>query len=517
MPYSMKCRFPPLHFILRLYWHRQQYLVYAQKTFIDRIPNHGAISTYLQSTKVRKCMKSFIQGLVLLFASALSLNASVISGIVTNTAGDTTLAGITIVLKKTTTGTATVARDTTDADGAYSVTWDTVGIYVVRTTDVTSKHVTQYDTVIITDASADITLNIKMSSALLSSVAGTVTDSSDDAALSGAIVTLRAGTGTGGTTQRDTADADGAYSFDNVTTGTYTVSASAAGYTAKSSSVTLGATAQTVDFKLVAVQISSIEGVVTDSSDDAVLAGAIVTLRTGTGTGGTTQRDTTDADGAYSFDSVTTGTYTVSVSATGYTAKSSAVTLDTAVQTVDFELVAVIYCSVKGTITDSATGAALSGATVYLRSNGQTLDSMVTDSTGAYTFDSAITGSYVKVEMTGYTTKRDTLTVTDSAAQTVDIKLAAVPINTIVFSAQNGLSTHQAVNITVNKALCLNNFNGAGVVFLYSANGRLIWKQTFCASSAALMLPMEHRLAGGGYVIRITQKTGIFTGRIVLP
>jgi large repetitive protein len=374
-------------------------------------------------------MKSFIQGLVLLLVSALSLNASVISGIVTNVAGDTALSGIAIALKKTTSGTATVARDTTDADGAYSVTWDTAGTYVVRTTDSTSKYVTQNDTVTITDASADIALNIKMSHASLSSIAG----------------------------------------------------------------------------------------IIADSSNDAMLSGAIVTLRTGTGTGGSTKRDTTGADGAYSFDSVTTGTYTVSVSADGYIAKSSSVTLGATAQTVDFKLVAAVYCTVNGTITDSATGAALSGAGVILRSNGQTIDSMVTDSSGTYTLDSAITGDYIKVVMAGYTTKRDTLTVTSSVVQTVNIKLDSAKTNIILSSVKNGLSVQRTVSVTANRALCLNNFNGAGVVFLYSANGRLVCKQTFCANSAATVLPFGRRLAGGGYVIRITQKAGVFTGRIVLP
>lgn len=341
-------------------------------------------------------------------------NAATISGVVSN-AGSTPLAGIYIAFRTTTTAAGTtLARDTTDASGLYSVTCDsTSGTYVVRSTDPTGVYTMKYDTVVLDGT--DKTVNVQMAAIQYSSVSGTVKDSTTGTAISGAIVRLG--------TRRDTTDSAGAYSFDSVTTGTNTVSVTATGYVGTSSSITTSGTdPQTVDFKLVTIQYSSVSGTVKDSATGTAIAGAIVRL--------STRRDTTDSAGAYSFDSVVTGANTITVSATGYVSKTMQDTIPATAQTLNIVLSLIQYSSVSGTVKDSATGTGVAGAIVSL-GTGATSKIDTTDADGKYALDSVAAGIYtIRVTKTYYVTKTITDTV-PATAQTLDIILTPAILGSV--------------------------------------------------------------------------------------
>jgi len=189
---------------------------------------------------------------------------------------------------------------------------------------------------------------------VVGTVTGTVTDSSGKP-LAGALVELSPagvpGGGTGGLTivwppfpvRVAKTDQNGQYMFDNVSPGSYTVSASADGYQRATSApftVSQGSnTAPTLALTAMpAPVVGSVTGTVTDSSGKP-LAGVLVELTPATlvkggssATGlipvlfpppGPFQIAKTDANGHYTFDNVPVGSYIVTAWAPGYQTASS--------------------------------------------------------------------------------------------------------------------------------------------------------------------------------------------------
>ncbi len=152
---------------------------------------------------------------------------------------------------------------------------------------------------------------------------GRVTDASSTLPISGATVSA------GG--QNSVTDLNGNYTI-SVAPGTYTVTATAAGYNAASASgvlVTSGATtAKNFALTPTAVQIvnGTITGRVTDASSTLPISGATVSA------GG--QSNVTDLNGNYTI-SIVPGTYTVKVTATDYgTGRASGITVTSGATTV---------------------------------------------------------------------------------------------------------------------------------------------------------------------------------------
>jgi len=146
---------------------------------------------------------------------------------------------------------------------------------------------------------------------------GTITGSVRDAATGLPLAGATVSDGPASTTS----DASGAYALANVPPGSYTVTASASGYTgaAQSVTVTAGLTAS-ASFALAAlVTNGAIAGSVRDAATGLPLAGATVSDGT--------RSATSDASGAYAITNVPPGGYTVSASAAGYTGGSQSVSV----------------------------------------------------------------------------------------------------------------------------------------------------------------------------------------------
>ena len=142
---------------------------------------------------------------------------------------------------------------------------------------------------------------------------GRVFDQKSNLALANATITLASTTL--GTFSRTT-DTNGYYAFTSQALGTYTLSASLAGYTGTSTSVSLSGAATRnlyLSPNFTINPTATLSGTVTDSTTGAPLAGQTVTL-------GVTQTAVTDSSGRYSFPSFASGVYTVSVNASGYLA-----------------------------------------------------------------------------------------------------------------------------------------------------------------------------------------------------
>lgn len=344
----------------------------------------------------------------------VKIDTASVAGTITDSVAGTPIAGARVTLS----GNSKV--DTTQADGKYVFDKVATGTYSVTASALTyvSKTVST-----VVSGTAAITANVALAKIAYATVSGTVADSAAPTTMiSGSIVSLRSGNAT---VKLDTTGADGKYSFDSVATGSYTVRATAVGFQTRTSATTaVNGTAATVNVLLVQIVYGSVVGTVTDSVTPATLvSGAIISLRSGYTT---VKRDTTGVDGKYGFDSVVAGAYTVSVTATGYNAKTSAtITVTGAASTADIQLVKIVYGTVVGTVTDSVTPATLvSGAIVALRSGNTTVKLDTTGADGKYGFDSVAVGTYtVRATVVGYVTKTVNAAVTGSAAVTADIAL----------------------------------------------------------------------------------------------
>jgi hypothetical protein len=170
---------------------------------------------------------------------------------------------------------------------------------------------------------------------VIATVSGKVDSAGSATPVAGAVVSLRSSTGT---TVRDTAKADGSYSFTGVVSGVYTLTVTATGYTTRTLTDTVVTVSNTVNVSLAAVVVATVSGKIDSAATSTAVAGAIVTLRLN-GAGATTLRDTVKADGLYSFTGVAAGVYTLTVTATGYTTKTITDTVSTATNTVNVSLV----------------------------------------------------------------------------------------------------------------------------------------------------------------------------------
>ena len=161
---------------------------------------------------------------------------------------------------------------------------------------------------------------------------------------------------------------------------------------------------------------SAISGQVIDTVSHLPIAGARVALSP---SGAST---TTDVNGNFSIG-VNAGTYTVTASAVGYNSASQTVTVSGGQNVVlSFKLVALTATgSIKGTVTDSVTAAAIVGATVRL-SNGLVT---VTDLNGNYSFAAVLYGNYtITASAIGHLSQSQPITVKPGHQTTLNFQLA---------------------------------------------------------------------------------------------
>jgi hypothetical protein len=346
-----------------------------------------------------------------------------VTGTVTDSVTGALMSGIVVTLRS---GIGAARLDTTGGNGVYSFDSVANGNYTVSATVV--GYVAK--TLNVTAAGAPtITVNLPLVPIVNATVTGTITDSVAGTPVTGVAVAFRATNG--GATRRDTTAANGVYSFDSVTNGTYTVTATAAGYISQTINVTAaGALTITANIRLVKIVYATVTGTVTDSGTGALMSGIVVTLRAGIGAPRTA---TTIGTGVYTFDSVTTGAFSVSAAAAGYLTKTVNDTVKvTGTKTINLPLVQIQFSTLTGTVSDSATGALMSGIVVTLRPAAGAPRTATSAGNGVYTFDSVATGTYtLSAAAAGFVTKTLTVTTRGTATQTVNLPLVPIQYPTL--------------------------------------------------------------------------------------
>jgi LmbE family N-acetylglucosaminyl deacetylase len=316
----------------------------------------------------------------------------------------------------------------------------------------------------------------------VSSANGTYNLSGTITGVSGATVTLSSNGSTVATLI--SGGAGSTYTFNNVPNGSYTVSASLAGYTFTpgSASVTVNGANATATALVAAANTYSLTGTING------VAGATVTLSSN---GATVATLTSGASGStYSFSNVANGSYTVTPSLAGYnfSPTSASVTVNGANATAStFTATAKTY-AILGTVTGVA------GATVTLSSNGATVATLTSGASGStYSFNNVANGSYtVTPSLAGYNFNPTSASVTVNGANATASTFTAT--KTYAISGTVTGVAGATVTLTSNGATVATLTSGAsGATFTFSnvPNGNYIVTPslagyTFSPTSASL-------------------------------
>ena len=238
---------------------------------------------------------------------------------------------------------------------------------------------------------------------------GTVTDSATGAAITGASLNLD--------DKETTTDSDGYYSFSGIATGIYTLTVTITGYQSYQESITITEGSNVKDIILTAggTQVGSLGGTV--KYGETLLEGVVVELQN-------VGSFTTSADGAYSFNHVAYGTYTITAVKSGYEDYSSSVTVNASANTFDIAMSVSQDLPVPdegkghlvGYVTEKS-GNPLANVQCILYSLtgklGMKVPIVYTDSKGKYVFLNLEPGSYqVGFFLAGYEVPYSTVIVT---------------------------------------------------------------------------------------------------------
>jgi hypothetical protein len=435
-----------------------------------------------------------------------------VSGTVTDSTTGGVVVGALVLLENGNTG-AVVESTTTVAGGAYTLTGVADGIYQLHLTDSKYEPFTSAEFRV---AELGVVRNIALIP--LPMISGTVTNVTTGGVVVGAMVRLENST-TGAVVESTTTIAGGAYDLDNVQEGTYVLNVSAAGYI----TTTTGAFPVVTSDLIENVQLPpktagvTISGTVTNATTGGVVVGALVRLRAGATTA-VVESTITVAGGAYTLDSVQAGDYNLNVTAIGYATGTVPEFVVAAANLVkNVALTPLPTVTVSGYITDSSTGAVIVGATVLLKSGTTVVDSTMSIAGGAYTLTGVTAGTYnLVVSATDYATK----TVAGLVVGEVNITGENVRLresgSSVIPVAGTGSLAKPDFNITATGVLHLVNFTRAGLITMFSVDGKLAYRRTFDAQENSVTLPHGIVHSGSAYIVSISQGKSIYRKQVTL-
>jgi prenyltransferase beta subunit len=355
-----------------------------------------------------------IQGGVLTFSPALTPapTAGTVTGAVTDSDTGLPIEGATIDL----TGTATDSA-VTGPDGSYTFTNVPAGAINL------SASASGYDPVS-TSGTLTAGLIVYFSPALTptgstapttGTISGTVTDAGTGLPIDQANVDL-----SGAASGSVLTDASGTYQFADLAEGSYTVTISMSGYqTATATGLLTAGGAMVVNAALQPVPTTgTIQGTVVDAvTGDPIPLAGILLLESGASTG-------TDVQGGFELADVPEGTYTVTITATGYASQTVNVVLPGGA-TADLGVLSLTAMAgsttLTGVVTDASTGNPIPNATVLL---DETNSAVTTDADGYYSLDNIELSAFtLKVTAYGYAGTAEMVTLSEPGILSLNFAL----------------------------------------------------------------------------------------------
>ncbi len=221
---------------------------------------------------------------------------------------------------------------------------------------------------------------------------------------------------------------DGAYKFENVKPGSYTLIFSAQNYTTTTRVVDVrpGQPA-IINVELIPARATYITGVVYDSETNRPIGGAKVMVKE-TGAEAITQDD-----GSYKIENVTSGSYVLIFTAPGYQSFSTSVAVEDKpvvknaylAKGEEVQKAEVKMASIVGIVLDKEKMTPIMGVSVVVKETGQTL---TTDRSGSFRFDGLKAGAYtISFNADEYLDYTEIVNLTEGQTFTMRVTLTPVP------------------------------------------------------------------------------------------
>ena len=343
----------------------------------------------------------------------LSSNPGSVSGSITDSSSGLGVSGALVEVLQNTTS---IASQQTDSNGMYTINNVPPGSYILRISNAT------YQTTLVAfmvQANTTTTVNVALSSQP-GSIVGVVTDSNTQSPIGNALVNVL---DSGLLIATTATDASGHYTVDNLAPDSYQVNVTVDSYQAAVQGATVIAGSSTeLDFSL-STLVGGVTGVVQDTSS-LPIAGASVSIFQGTTLITTTL---TDASGLYTLANLSSGSYTLVITATNYQSNTQTVNIQANTTLTANATLAANPASLVGQVTDATTSAPLAGATVQA-TNGQTTFTTLTDSQGNFALNNLSAQSYiVTISSPNEQTAVQNIALSDGQIYVMDVALQPYP------------------------------------------------------------------------------------------
>jgi len=340
---------------------------------------------------------------------------------------------------------STTTTATSDASGNYSFASVTEGTYSVSYS--ATGYTSQIVSVTVGPGGA-VTRNVALNP-LPGGIQGKVTDAVTGTGVGGALVS----TTINGTVTNVTADGTGNYAFASVPSGTYNLSASAAGYgNASVAGVVVLPNTNTTQ----AISLTPLKGIIQGQATDGVTAAPISGATVSTTIDGTAVSTITNSTGNYSFTGVTEGSYTLTVTAANYASGSASASVGPGATVTKNVALSPLPGSISGLVTDASTGAGIPNPVVSY-TVGSTTTTATSDASGNYSFANVTEGAYtLTASAPGYGSQTAVVSVGPGGASIQNFSLPPPPgsiggqvTDSLTESPVGGASASVTVNASV--------------------------------------------------------------------
>jgi hypothetical protein len=214
---------------------------------------------------------------------------------------------------------------------------------------------------------------------------------------------------------RATTRSDGRYGLSTPGSGTYVLIASAGDHDPQAATLVVGD--QPIDFDLVLVGSGGLIGTVRSLDGKPVQDAMVVVTDV---RGEVIATGTTDADGAYAFNQVAAGTYTLAVSAAAY--RPSAIPVEVGSDQTRHDVELLPGARVRGTVRAEGRGPLADARVTLLDAAGNVIGVAMTGSDGEYAF-ADLTGGQYTVMASGYPPVASAVTLNGQGEDAHDVWL----------------------------------------------------------------------------------------------